>query len=108
MDAARWDWVIPYLATGIGLGLVTGWAVGFTLKKIAKLAALLLGVTFVLVQLLVVNRMMFVNWPAIGSFFNVAKTEAASHSRHWWSMLLVNFPYATSFGVGFLSGFKKG
>jgi uncharacterized membrane protein (Fun14 family) len=90
------------------MGLVTGWAVGFALKKIAKLVALILAVVFVFVQLLVVNKMMVVNWPALAHTFSIATGHVASHSNHWWSTLLLNFPYAGAFGVGFFSGFKKG
>ncbi|MBM3464158.1 MAG: hypothetical protein FJX76_18840 [Armatimonadetes bacterium] len=102
------DWLLPYVGTNVGLGLVSGWAVGFTLKKIAKLAAILLGISFVLIQILVVNKFLAINWPGLAAAFAQISKKSTAQSPHWWSLLLYNFPYAGSFAVGFFLGFKKG
>ena len=44
-----------YLGT-LGFGGIAGWSVGFTLKKVAKLAALVLGVVIIAVQALSYNH----------------------------------------------------
>jgi len=87
---------------------VAGWAVGYVTKKVAKLVALVLGVFFILIQVLVVNRFLNVNWQAVSSLFDSMAHQLSGQSSHWWSLLLFQFPYAGSFGVGFVLGFRKG
>lgn len=106
----KWDvgGLTVWLGTGVGFGLISGWVVGFVLKKVALLAACFLGLVFVAIQLLVVNRFITVNWPAVADLFgHVARGLSAPHAS-WWQMLVGNFPYAGSFGVGFFFGFRKG
>ena len=100
--------VLAWLGTGIGFGLVSGWAVGYALKKVALLAALLLGLSFILVQLMVVNRFVTVDWKAVADSFGHASRSLSGPNASWWKLLVNNFPYAGSFGVGFFMGFKKG
>jgi uncharacterized membrane protein (Fun14 family) len=102
------SWLLPYLGTGIGFGLVTGWAVGFVTKKVAKIAAFFLGVLFIAVQVLVVNKLLVVNWHGFTDVFIQVTKPFTSNPSHWWSLLLVSFPYAGAFAVGFAFGFKKG
>lgn len=105
-----WDLgsVLAWLGTGIGFGLVSGWVVGFVLKKVALVAAFILGVIFIVIQLMVVNRFISVNWPAVAEFFGHAAKQMGAQNAPWWKMLIGNFPYAGSFGVGFFLGFRKG
>lgn len=112
-----WQALVPTVGTGVGFGLVTGWAVGFLAKKVAKLVALLAALVFIGIQLAVANRLLTVNWHGVATAFDKVSSQLSSESTHTlfglpvsgpWSLLLVNFPYAGSFAVGFLLGFRKG
>jgi uncharacterized membrane protein (Fun14 family) len=100
--------VLAWLGTGIGFGLISGWSVGYVLKKVALLAAFILGVAFILLQVMVVNRYVTVDWKAVAHVFGQAAHSVTARNATWWKVLLTNFPYAGSFGVGFFLGFRKG
>lgn len=100
--------VLAWLGTGVGFGLVSGWAVGYALKKVALFAAFIVGVVFIIIQLMVVNRLVTVDWNAVATFFGHASRAVSGPHASWWNVLLSNFPYAGSFGVGFFLGFRKG
>lgn len=98
----------PLAALGFG-GLI-GAAVGYTAKKTIKLAAILVGLAFVLVQALVYLGMLHVDWSHV---------EAAGHeiwvdphgvtlAQRAWSVLTANLPFGGGFAAGFAIGFKLG
>ncbi len=99
---------IAWLGAGVGFGFLSGWAVGYVLKKAALLLALALGTAFIVIQILVFNRMMSVDWAAVASVFGSTMHSIDGRESPMWKILLTNFPYASSFGVGFLMGFRRG
>lgn len=103
-----WTSFLPYLGTGIAFGLATGWVVGYFTKKVAKITAFFLGLVFVLLQVLVMNHLIQVNWPDVGRAFDHIVQVTRGHQSQVWAMLLWNFPYAGSFTAGFVLGFRKG
>lgn len=100
--------VLAWLGTGVGFGLVSGWAVGYALKKVALFTAFVCGLAFILIQVMVVNRFLTVDWKAVAAFFGDASRTLSGPKAAWWGMLLTHFPYAGAFGVGFFLGFRKG
>ena len=97
------------LAT-LGFGGVAGALVGFAAKKLTKLAALLLGALFIVVQLLVYLGWITVDWNAVQH----ATTEVwkdphgVTLADRFWSMITANLPFAGGFAAGFALGFKLG
>lgn len=106
--AAGWEGILAWLGTGVGFGLVSGWVVGFALKKMALFAAFILGIVFIVIQVLVVNRLVTVDWVALAGFFGQAARSVSAPDASWWKILVSNFPFAGSFGVGFVLGVRKG
>lgn len=100
--------ILAWLGTGVGFGLVSGWAVGYALKKVALFAAFIVGIVFIIIQLMVVNRFLTVDWNAVSTFFGHASRTLSGPHPSWWNVLIANFPWAGSFGVGFYLGFRKG
>ncbi|PKL44883.1 MAG: hypothetical protein CVV41_05655 [Candidatus Riflebacteria bacterium HGW-Riflebacteria-1] len=90
----------------LGGGGLAGWAVGFTLKKVAKLAALVLGVCFISIQYLAYNRYITIDWERIKTTVPDETIEQSASSL--MSVLTYNLPFAGSFAVGFWMGFRKG
>lgn len=88
------------------MGGLAGWSVGFTLKKFAKMAALLVGVIFIALQALAYHHFIAVDWQKIQQFV------PDSRLQEWWmammGVLTYQFPFAGSFAVGFFLGFRKG
>lgn len=97
---------IKFILMTLGGGGLAGWAVGFTLKKVAKLAALVLGVGFISIQYLAYNRYITIDWERIKTTVPDESIEQSASSL--MSVLTFNLPFAGSFVVGFWMGFRKG
>ena len=97
---------VKFILMTLGGGGLAGWAVGFTLKKVAKLAALVLGVGFISIQYLAYNSYITIDWERIKNTVPDEKLEQSANSL--MSMLTYNLPFAGAFLVGFWMGFRKG
>jgi uncharacterized membrane protein (Fun14 family) len=95
-----------YGVYSLGIGGVAGWSVGFTLKKFAKLAALVVGIVFLAIQGLAYSHFITIDWLKLQSAVPTPTMQNAWMSL--MSMLTYNLPFAGSFSVGFLLGFKNG
>ena len=97
---------VAYAIGTLGFGGIAGWSVGFTLKKAAKMLALLIGIVFISIQALAYKQFLSVDWNKIQGLVPDRALEEA-----WMggmSMLTYNFPFAGAFLVGLLMGFRKG
>lgn len=107
---ATGDFAIPpdikFALMTLGGGGIAGWAVGFTLKKFAKLAALVVGIGFLSLQLLAFNKFITIDWNAIKSAVPDESLERSATSI--MSIITYNLPFAGSFVIGFWLGFRKG
>jgi uncharacterized membrane protein (Fun14 family) len=97
-------------AAQLGFGGVAGAVVGYTAKKLTKLAALLLGILFILVQVLAHEGFITVNWGAVHSTAERVWTDPQGRTLvdHAWSILTANLPFGGGFVAGFALGFKLG
>ncbi len=97
---------VNFAITTLGFGGIAGWCVGFTLKKFAKMAALVVGTVFIAIQYLAYNQYVTVDWEKI------RQTVPDSSLQQLWMALMsvftYNFPFAGAFAAGFLLGFRKG
>ena len=91
----------------ISFGLIAGFAVGYTLKKFSKIAALLLGIVFIAVQWLSYKGYISINWHLLEKNFQETIHSVNSNSG-FFNYLVNSLPFASGFGVGMLIGFKKG
>lgn len=97
---------VAYAIGTLGFGGLAGWSVGFTLKKAAKIFALIIGIVFISVQALAYKQFISVDWNKIqGLVPNRALEEAWTGGM---SILTYNVPFAGAFLLGFLMGFRKG
>lgn len=97
---------IKFVLMTLGGGGLAGWAVGFTLKKVAKLAALVLGIGFISMQYLAFNRYITIDWERIKT--TVPNDRLEQSASGLVSTLTYNLPFAGSFAVGLWMGFRKG
>jgi uncharacterized membrane protein (Fun14 family) len=94
----------------LGFGGVAGTIVGYTAKKITKLAALVLGLIFIVVQTLVYLKYVSVDWNAVQqSAEHVWKdAQGVTLADRAWEILSANLPFGGGFVAGFALGFKLG
>lgn len=97
-------------AAGMGFGGVAGLIVGYTAKKITKLAALLLGALFILIQILVYEGFITVNWTAVQTTAEGVWKDphGVTLADRAWHALTANLPFGGGFAAGFALGFKLG
>lgn len=98
------------LVEQVGFGAVAGFVAGFAVKKLGKLAALLLGTLFVVVQGLAWVGYVQVNWAAVQADAE-PWVEAAALREGWGALLDVltyNLPFAAAFVPGLLLGLRRG
>jgi uncharacterized membrane protein (Fun14 family) len=100
---------IPLIAQ-IGMGAVLGFAVGFTVKKVSKLAALILGSLFIMLQVLAYYGIVIIDWGPIHHWWNQFVEPKALQGR--WStirtILFANIPASGGAIPGFIMGLKMG
>ncbi|MDD3148364.1 MAG: FUN14 domain-containing protein [Candidatus Riflebacteria bacterium] len=97
---------IKFMLATLGGGGIAGWAVGYTLKKFAKLLALVVGVAFISLQVLAFNSFITIDWERIKSAVPGETIEKSASGV--MSVITYNLPFAGSFLVGFWLGFRKG
>jgi uncharacterized membrane protein (Fun14 family) len=99
--------IISPLVYQLGIGGVGGFIIGFVIRKISKLIILLIGLFLIALVYLgakgIINISYDALWKALEGTLGLAG-QAAS----WLVGLVSILPFAGSFAVGFLLGFKLG
>ena len=94
----------------LGFGGVAGLVVGYAAKKVTKVVAVTLGVVFILLQVLVYNELISVNWGAVQHTAQQVWTDphGVTLADRVWAILTANLPFGGGFVTGFALGFKLG
>lgn len=91
-------------------GALAGFAAGYALKKIGKVAAVALGIFFILIQLLAYYGFVEVNWlqiqESVDPFLKPDSLEGLW--RNVLDLLTLNLPFAAAFIPGLLLGLRRG
>ncbi len=95
-----------FLVTTLGVGGIAGWAVGYTLKKVAKIVAIILGISVISLQYLAYKNWITIDWTKVQN--SVDKQALENGAQGLMSILTYNLPFAGTFLIGFFIGFKKG
>jgi len=99
--------IFPSLGYQIGIGGVGGFIVGYVFKKLSKLLVILLGLFIVALLYLGVKGIISINYDALWNA--LANSLGMAESAFSWIVGLISLlPFAGSFIVGFLLGFKLG
>ena len=97
------------LGLELGTGAVIGGIIGFAVKKVAKLVAVIIGLELALFKFLESRRIITVDWEALTAGMVGAGEAAASQTPPSWIMsILSTLSVSAGFTGGFLIGFKKG
>ncbi len=95
----------PYLGQ-MTFGGLAGYAVGYTLKKVGRLLALVLGLLFVALQLLAQGGYVQVDWTRIQKDVEPLLQQPGLQSL--WERLLSTLTYNLPFGASFVGGLLLG
>ena len=101
--------MIPLLSQ-LGLGAVIGFCVGFMVKKVSKIAALVVGLAFVMLQVLAYYGVITIDWAPIKGWWDQA-TDPDTLQGQWASVrsiLFANVPALGGAVPGFVMGLKAG
>ncbi len=101
--------VQPYIGQ-ITFGGLAGFVTGYALKKIGKVLAVVLGLGFILLQLLAYAGYVQIDWVRIQQ--SVQPLLSQDNLRTGWDQLVrlltYNLPFAGGFTVGLLIGLRRG
>lgn len=101
--------VAPYLQQ-LSFGALAGFVAGYALKKVGRMVALILGLLFVVLQILAYYGLVTINWIEVQERVNPF-LESESLNRTWQGLLnimLYNVTFAAAFIPGFIWGIRKG
>ena len=91
--------LIPGLGI-LGLGGLMGYAVGIAFKSAAKALGCLLGVLFILLQVLAYYGIVQVDWTAVAHHAQPATKVAETAFDKLWHIMTYNLPFAGGFAAG--------
>lgn len=94
----------------LGFGTLAGFVAGYAAKKIARLVAILLGLTFFALQLLAYEGWITIHWHEIQHQADDFWREAQQQGwfAYLWMVLTDNLPFGGAFAAGFTLGFRLG
>jgi uncharacterized membrane protein (Fun14 family) len=98
----------PYLPA-LSMGFLAGLAVGFTLKVVGKILAILIGLIFIALQLLAYEHLVQINWAGIQQMVAPHLTPQAvqGSAQQFLSIVTHNLPFAGAFIPGFWLAIRR-
>jgi len=100
------DIILP-LIYQIGTGGVLGFIVGYAIKKMMKLVAVIIGLFALALMYLGQSGIVNVNYDKLADAIKDLY-GGTSNALTWLTPILANIPFAGTFIVGLLIGFKLG
>ena len=103
------DFLTPYIGQ-LSFGGVLGFAAGYFVKKVGKMALFVVGGVFILLQVLSAYGYIQIDWLTIQKqadpIFN--EQNVKNVSDNFMKLITANLPFTGAFVVGFALGFKAG
>jgi len=96
----------PMVGEQLSVGALFGLCVGYAAKKITRLAAIILGLTFILIQVLASHHLITPHWDRVHELGQSAASSGLVGKAV--SVLTRNLPFGASFMVGLVAGFRMG
>jgi uncharacterized membrane protein (Fun14 family) len=95
------------LLSEIGIGGVGGFVVGYTLKKVAKIVAIALGLGFFALQYLAYKGIITIDYITLRNWV-VDLTGQTTGLQNILVDVITHIPFGASFALGLYLGIKKG
>ena len=99
--------IFPSLGFQLGIGAIGGFIVGYAVKKISKLVAVLVGLLIIFLVYLSTQGIISLNYDALWSWL-ADSLKLTGPAFSWLVAIISLLPFAGSFIAGFLLGFKLG
>jgi uncharacterized membrane protein (Fun14 family) len=97
------------LGLEFGSGAVIGGIIGFAMKKVAKIIAVLVGLELALFKFLESRGILTVDWERLSAgFIKAGETATSSTPPSWVNTILSTLSVSAGFTGGFLVGFRRG
>ncbi|MGI5817164.1 MAG: FUN14 domain-containing protein [Armatimonadota bacterium] len=92
----------------LGVGGLFGYFTGIAVKTMSRLLGCLLGILFILMQLLAYYGFAEWHWETISEFImGPAATAADEATTRLWTILTYNLPFTGGFATGFYIGMRR-
>jgi len=99
--------ILTPLLTQLGVGGVAGLCVGYALKKVGKIAAFILGIAFIGLELLAYKGIIDIHYDALITW-GQEMIRQVGVLEGLMTLIIANMPFAASFLVGLAIGLKMG
>ena len=99
--------ILSILTNELGIGSVSGFCVGYSIKKIAKTISLIICFNFVIIQYFVHKDIVTINYIALEAWSNNL-LGGASVIHEFFGSLFTMEPIGVGFVGGLVLGLKKG
>ena len=100
------DHLIPGLGS-LGLGGLLGYAVGIAFRSAAKTLGCLLGLLFILLQVLAYYKIVTIDWTQLAHHAQPATHLAETGLERLWHILTYNLPFAGGFAAGLALALRR-
>ena len=100
------DQLVPGLGI-LGLGGLLGYAVGIAFKSAAKTLGCLLGLLFILLQVLAYYHVVSIDWTQMAHHAQPAEHLAESGLGKLWHVMTYNLPFGGGFAAGLAWGLRR-
>ncbi|MFB6173281.1 MAG: FUN14 domain-containing protein [Halobacteriales archaeon] len=109
MVPLQFDINLQQLGLEFGTGAVVGGIIGFAVKKVAKIIAVIVGLELALFKFLESRGILQVDWSALGAtFLEAGEVARGGQPPSWLMSILSTLSVGAGFTGGFLLGFKRG
>ena len=99
--------ILTPMVSEIGVGGVGGFVVGFALKKVARIAAIALGLGFVALQYLAYKGIITIDYTSLRDWVANMMGQT-TQLPSFITDIIAHIPFGASFVAGFYLGLKKG
>ena len=94
------------VAASLGIGGILGWSAAYAIKTVGKLLGCLLGIVFILLQVLAYYGIAEIHWDKVAAMAPAG--HVASQFFHaLWKILTYNLPFTGGFTAGFWMGWRR-
>jgi uncharacterized membrane protein (Fun14 family) len=98
--------LIPGLGS-LGIGGLLGYAVGLAFKSAAKALGCLLGLLFILLQVLAYYHFISIDWTQFAHHAEPAKHLAETGLDKFWHVATFNLPFGGGFAAGLALALRR-
>ena len=98
------------LISQFALGGVLGFCAGYAIKKVGKVVAIVIGLAFILLQVLAYYKVIVIDWTPIARWWDMMRQQDTMGNA-WTALRTVlfgNVPAVVGAVPGFLLGLKRG